>query len=63
MEPRRVSAAAPIPPPPPLPPSKASYFSRLVTQVQTSASAYGSRPPSTQTNRGRPNPLLPKLPG
>lgn len=61
-----MSAAAPIPPPPPLPPSKASYFSRLVNQVQTSASAYGSRPPSAQTNRpdgGRPNPLVPKLPG
>ncbi|OAG02176.1 uncharacterized protein CC84DRAFT_1189477 [Paraphaeosphaeria sporulosa] len=66
MEPRRVSSAAPIPPPPPLPPSKASYFSRLVNQVQTSASAYGSRPPSAQTHRpdgGRPNPLVPKLPG
>ncbi|KAL5414851.1 hypothetical protein PMIN03_002985 [Paraphaeosphaeria minitans] len=68
MEPRRVSSAAPIPPPPPppLPPSKASYFSRLVNQVQTSASAYGSRPPSAQTSRrdgGRPNPLVPKLPG
>ncbi|KAF1978886.1 hypothetical protein BU23DRAFT_448356 [Bimuria novae-zelandiae CBS 107.79] len=66
METRRVStvsSATAIPPPPPLPPSKASYFSRLVNQVQTSA--YGSRPPSVQTNRsgGRPNPLVPKLPG
>lgn len=66
--PRRASqnlAAPPsaIPPPPPLPPSKTSYFSRFVTQPLT---AYGSRPPSAQTNRpdgGRPNPLVPKLPG
>ncbi|KAF2654984.1 hypothetical protein K491DRAFT_659044 [Lophiostoma macrostomum CBS 122681] len=53
-----------IPPPPPLPPSKASYFSRFVTQPLTTA--YGSRPPSAQTNRpdgGRPNPLVPRLPG
>lgn len=64
--PRRTSAqvAAPssIPPPPPLPPSKASYFSRFVTQPLTTA--YGSRPSSAQTNRpngGRPNPLVPKL--
>ncbi|KAF2875950.1 hypothetical protein BDV95DRAFT_603340 [Massariosphaeria phaeospora] len=61
-----------IPPPPPLPHfalhdqrkpvSKASYFSRFVTQPLTTA--YGSRPPSAQTNRldgGRPNPLVPKL--
>ncbi|PSN65170.1 hypothetical protein BS50DRAFT_497088 [Corynespora cassiicola Philippines] len=56
-QPRRISAAPSIPPPPPLPPSKTSYFSRFVT-------AYGSRPPSAQTNRpdgGRPNPLVPKL--
>ncbi|KAF2198405.1 hypothetical protein GQ43DRAFT_378677 [Delitschia confertaspora ATCC 74209] len=74
---RRISAvAAPagIPPPPPLPPSKSSaagaaprntsYFSRFVAQPLTAA--YGSRPPSAQTNRpggGRPNPLVPKFPG
>jgi hypothetical protein len=60
------SGSAIIPPPPPLPPSKASsYFSRFVTQPLTTA-AYGSRPPSAQTNRpdgGRPNPLVPRLPG
>jgi hypothetical protein len=50
-----------IPPPPPLPPSR-SFFSRVVNAT----AAYGSRPPSAQTNRpdgGRPNPLVPKLPG
>ncbi|KAF2263571.1 hypothetical protein CC78DRAFT_268639 [Lojkania enalia] len=72
MAERRTSAApvqqpgGHIPPAPPLPPpSKASYFSRFVTQPLT---AYGSssRPPSAQTNRpdgGRPNPLVPRLPG
>ncbi|KAH7121161.1 hypothetical protein B0J11DRAFT_58642 [Dendryphion nanum] len=58
------AAASAIPPPPPLPPSKtSSYFSRFVTQPLT---AYGSRPPSAQNTRpdgGRPNPLVPKLPG
>ncbi|OCK85015.1 WD40 repeat-like protein, partial [Lepidopterella palustris CBS 459.81] len=67
---RRSSAAVPpsIPPPPPLPPTKQhpdrrSYFSRFVTQ---SLSAYGSRPPSAQAiqpDGGRPNPLVPRLPG
>ncbi|KAF2469168.1 uncharacterized protein BDR25DRAFT_343939 [Lindgomyces ingoldianus] len=70
LPPRRISSVAapsPIPPPPPLPPSKdkaTSYFSRFVTQPLTTA--YGSRPPSAQTNRpdgGRPNPLVPRLPG
>ncbi|KAF2186781.1 hypothetical protein K469DRAFT_706769 [Zopfia rhizophila CBS 207.26] len=59
-----VAAPSPIPPPPPLPPSKASYFSRFVTHPLSTA--YGSRPPSAQTNRadgGRPNPLVPRLPG
>ncbi|KAF2678815.1 hypothetical protein K458DRAFT_394461 [Lentithecium fluviatile CBS 122367] len=63
--PRRTSSVtgpqAAIPPPPPLPPSR-GYFSRLVNAT----TAYGSRPPSAQTNRpdgGRPNPLVPKLPG
>jgi hypothetical protein len=58
---RRPSAAVQpsphIPEPPPLPPSKTSYFSRLV---------YGSRPQSAQfsasrLDAGRPNPLVPKL--
>lgn len=58
---RRPSAAVQpqphIPEPPPLPPSKTSYFSRLV---------YGSRPASAQfsasrLDAGRPNPLVPRL--
>ncbi|KAF2010606.1 hypothetical protein BU24DRAFT_61589 [Aaosphaeria arxii CBS 175.79] len=60
------ASANAIPPPPPLPPPQpktTSYFSRFVTQPLT---AYGSRPASSQTNRpesGRPNPLVPRLPG
>ncbi|KAF2822492.1 hypothetical protein CC86DRAFT_385444 [Ophiobolus disseminans] len=70
MTDRRTSAAAPspkIPPAPPPPPPKQrqrSYFERFVAQPLTTA--YGSRPPSVQTNRpegGPPNPLVPKLPG
>ncbi|KAF2494297.1 hypothetical protein BU16DRAFT_528417 [Lophium mytilinum] len=62
--PRRASSA--IPPPPPLPPAKQhlgqprSYFSRFVTQP---FSTYGSRPTSAQKTVGRPNPLVPRLPG
>ncbi|KAH8723743.1 hypothetical protein GQ44DRAFT_684411 [Phaeosphaeriaceae sp. PMI808] len=69
MTDRRTSAApspTPIPPaPPPPPPKQRSYFERFVAQPLTTA--YGSRPPSVQTNRrldgGPPNPLVPKLPG
>ncbi|KAF2111000.1 hypothetical protein BDV96DRAFT_500476 [Lophiotrema nucula] len=55
-----------IPPAPPLPPpSKASYFSRFVTQPLTTAYGSGSRPPSatSRPDGGRPNPLVPRAPG
>lgn len=66
MADRRTSPAlaAPAPPAPPLPPpkQKRSYLERLLAQPLT---AYGARPPSSQTSRadGPPNPLVPKLPG